>query len=198
MGEENNLQDEQGNLQEQQTEEKATFTKEYVASLVASEIQKALDKQNKKNEKEAKKQRSLENLDEEQRAKAMQEQRIAELEEEVAKHRLLSTKNEIAKVLDKRGLSIELVDFVVTTDDEDECIEKIETLEKIFKQMVKDEVNKRLKSTAPKNANTQKETVLTKETFKKMTLAEQQQLYVTNKELYEELSKKWEVKLWLQ
>ena len=56
--------------------------------------------------------------------------------------------------------------------------------------MVKDEVNKRLKSTAPKNANTQKETILNKETFKKMTLAEQQQLYVTNKELYEELSKK--------
>ncbi len=190
MGEENNLQTEQDNLQEQQTEEKATFTKEDVASLIASEIQKALDKQNKKNEKEARKQKSLENLDEEQRAKAIQEQRIAELEEEVAKHRLLSTKNEIAKVLDKRGLSIELVDFVVTTDDEDECIEKIETLDKIFKQMVKDEVNKRLKSTAPKNANTQKETLLTKDAFKKMTLAEQQQLYVTNKELYEELSKK--------
>lgn len=77
MGEENNLQDEQGNLQENQKEEKATFSREDVASLVASEVQKALDKQNKKNEKEAKKQKSLENLDEEQRAKAIQEQRIA-------------------------------------------------------------------------------------------------------------------------
>ena len=189
MGEENNIQETQETSQGEQQEEKATFSKEDVASLVASEIQKALDKQNKKNQKEEKRQRSLENLDEEQRAKALQEQRIAELEEEVAKHRLLSTKNEIAKVLGNRGLSVELVDFVVTTDDEDECIEKIDTLEKIFKQMVKDEVNRRLKSTAPKNANTQKETVLTKEMFKKMTLSQQQELYVTNKELYLELSK---------
>ena len=55
--------------------------------------------------------------------------------------------------------------------------------------MVKDEVNRRLRSTAPKNANTQKETALTKEMFKKMTLSQQQELYVTNKELYLELSK---------
>lgn len=175
-------------------EDKETYTKEELLQLLQSEtdkrVQQALKTQQKKYEKELNKQKSLAGLDEEARAKAAAQQRITDLEEELGKYRLMATKAEITKVLSNRGLDPNLVDFVVTTDDTEECMQKIETLEGIFKKMVKSEVNQRLKSPVPKAAVNQKENVLTQEAFRKMSLAEQQQLYRANEELYHELTQR--------
>ena len=184
------------NLEQEQTKEKESYTKEEVLQLLQSETDKrvaqALKTQQKKYEKELNKQKGLVGLDEEARAKAEKDQRIADLEEEVSKYRLANTKAEIAKVLNNRGLDANLVDFVVTTDDTDECLEKIDALDRIFKAMVKKEVDTKLKGMAdvPKNSSVGLDGNITKEQFLSMSLSERAALAANNKELYDKLSRK--------
>ena len=82
-----------------------------------------------------------------------------------------------------------MVDFVVTSNDTDECLEKIETLDKIFKSMLKREIDNRLKSNSPKNS-IGLDGNITKEQFHNMSLKEQSDLAKNNRELYNELIKR--------
>lgn len=177
---------------EEGNQESKAYSQEEVLQLIQSEADKrvteALKKQQKKYEKELNKQKSLVGLDEEARGKAEQEQTIAELQEQLGQYQLAATKAEIAKVLSTRGLDANLVDFVVTSTDQDECLEKIETLDKIFKTMVKKEVDSRLKSNTPKSTLGLGGEI-TKAQFNKMTLAEQSELYTNNKDLYTQLTR---------
>ena len=68
-------------------------------------------------------------------------------------------------------------------------LEKIETLDKIFKAMLKKEIDSRLKSASPKNS-IGLDSNITKEQFQKMSLAEQSALAKNNKTLYDELIKR--------
>lgn len=184
----NNVATEQG-----QEQEVKTYTQDEVLKLIQSESDKrvteALKTQRVKFEKELNKQKSLVGLDEQARLKAEQEQRISDLQEELSKYKLANTKAEISKVLNNRGLDANLVDFVVTSEDTDECLKKIETLDKIFKAMLKKEIDSRLKSNSPKNS-IGLDSNITKEQFQKMTLAEQSALAKNNKTLYDELIKR--------
>ncbi len=186
----NNVATEQEQGQEQEVK---TFTQAEVLKLIQSEsdkrVSEALKTQQKKFEKELNKQKSLVGLDEQARLKAEQEQRISDLQEELSKYKLANTKAEISKVLNNRGLDANLVDFVVTSEDTDECLEKIETLDKIFKAMLKKEIDSRLKSNSPKNS-IGLDSNITKEQFQKMSLAEQSALAKNNKTLYDELIKR--------
>lgn len=174
------------------TQEPKAYSQEEVLQLIQSEADKrvteALKKQQKKYEKELNKQKSLVGLDEEARGKAEQEQKIAELQEQLTQYQLVATKAEIAKVLSTRGLDANLVDFVVTSADQEECLEKIETLDKLFKAMVKKEVDTRLKSDTPKSTLGQNGEV-TKEQFNKMSIREQTQLMRANPSLVNTLLK---------
>lgn len=186
----NNVATEQEQGQEQEVK---TYTQDEVLKLIQSESDKrvteALKTQRVKFEKELNKQKSLVGLDEQARLKAEQEQRISDLQEELSKYKLANTKAEISKVLNNRGLDANLVDFVVTSEDTDECLEKIETLDKIFKAMLKKEIDSRLKSNLPKNS-IGLDSNITKEQFQKMSLAEQSALAKNNKTLYDELIKR--------
>lgn len=186
----NNVATEQEQGQEQEVK---TYTQDEVLKLIQSEsdkrVSEALKTQQRKFEKELNKQKSLVGLDEQARLKAEQEQRISDLQEELSKYKLANTKAEISKVLNNRGLDANLVDFVVTSEDTDECLEKIETLDKIFKAMLKKEIDSRLKSNSPKNS-IGLDSNITKEQFQKMTLAEQSALAKNNKALYDELIKR--------
>lgn len=186
----NNVATEQEQGQEQEVK---TYTQDEVLKLIQSESDKrvteALKTQQKKFEKELNKQKSLVGLDEQARLKAEQEQRISDLQEELSKYKLANTKAEISKVLNNRGLDANLVDFVVTSEDTDECLEKIETLDKIFKAMLKKEIDSRLKTNSPKNS-IGLDSNITKEQFQKMSLAEQSALAKNNKTLYDELIKR--------
>ena len=186
----NNVATEQEQGQEQEVK---TYTQDEVLKLIQSEsdkrVSEALKTQQKKFEKELNKQKSLVGLDEQARLKAEQEQRISDLQEELSKYKLANTKAEISKVLNNRGLDANLVDFVVTSEDTDECLEKIETLDKIFKSMLKKEIDSRLKSNSPKNS-IGLDSNITKEQFQKMSLAEQSALAKNNKTLYDELIKR--------
>ena len=72
------------------------------------------------------------------------------------------------------------------SDDIEESQAKIDKLDKLFKAAVKAEVEKRLAGSAPRgNGNSANE--LTKETAKKLSLAEMNELAQTNPELYKKL-----------
>ena len=168
------------------TETTKTYTQEEVLALIQSETDKrvtqALKTQQKKHEKEL----SLSRLDGSEREKAEKDNRIAELEEQLAKFNIERNKSELKSVLSARGLSAEFADIVTINDDIEASQANIEKLDKLFKAAVKAEVEKRLAGNAPKG-NGSGSAEITKESAKKMSLAERNLLAQNNPELYNKL-----------
>ena len=170
------------------TEEVKTYTQEEVMALLQSETDKrvsqALKTQQKKHEKEL----SLSKLDGAERAQAEKDARIAELEERLAQMDIERNKSELKTVLGSRGLSAEFADIIVITDDIEASQANIDKLDKLFKTAVRAEVEKRLAATGGTvkgNGGTMAE--MTKEAAQKMSMAERQKLYNTDRELYKKL-----------
>ena len=170
----------------QQEEQVKTYTQEEVLKLLQSETDKrvtqALAKQQKKHEKEM----SLTRLDGNEREKAEQANRIAELEEQLAAFQIERNRSELKSVLSSRGLSAEFADIISITDDIEQAQANIDRLDKLFKAAVKTEVEKRLAGNTPKG-NTNSPAEITKETAKKMSLAELNTLAANNPELFSRL-----------
>lgn len=168
------------------TEETKTYTQEEVMKLIQSEtdrrVTQALNKQQKKHEKEL----SLSKLDDNEREKAMRDNRIAELEEQLAQFNIERNRSELKSVLSSRGLSAEFADLINITDDIEASQSKIDALDKLFKAAVKAEVEKRLAGNAPRG-NGVSSAEPTKESAKKMSLAEMNELALNNPELYKKL-----------
>ena len=167
-------------------QEQETYTKEELLALIQSEsdrrVTQALDTQRKKYEKQL----SLSKLDGEEREKAEKDSRIAELEEQLAAFQIEKNKSELKSVLSSRGLSAEFADILSISDDIAASQANIDKLDKLFKAAVKAEVEKRLAgSTPPGGKNSDKE--ITKETAKKMSMAELNELASTNPELFAQL-----------
>lgn len=167
-------------------QEKETYTKEELLALIQSEsdrrVTQALDTQRKKYEKQL----SLSKLDGEEREKAEKDSRIAELEEQLAAFQIEKNKSELKSVLSSRGLSAEFADILSISDDIAASQANIDKLDKLFKAAVKAEVEKRLAgNTPPGGKNGDKE--ITKETAKKMSMAELNELASTNPELFAQL-----------
>ena len=163
-----------------------TYTQEEVLKLIQSETDKRVSQALATQQKKFEKQMSLSKLDDNERAKAEKDNRIAELEEQLAKYNIERNKSELKSVLSSRGLSAEFADIITISDDITEAQENIEKLDKLFKAAVRAEVEKRLAGNTPKSGNTGS-TELTKDDARKMTLAEKQKLFETNKELYTKL-----------
>lgn len=173
-----------------ETAETKTYTQEEVDKLLQAEadrrVSQALSKQQKKYEQKL----SLSQLDEQSREKAEKDMRIQELEEQLTEFRTLKAKNEVNSVLASRGLNPLFTEIIGISGKEEieEIQNKIETLDKIFKAAVADEVKKRLQTSTPKvGVNLNHE--MTKEEFKKLTLAQQSALYLENPDLYNKLTK---------
>ena len=173
-----------GQQNEPQTENKI-YTAEEVQQLLQSEadrrVQQALATQQKKFEKQL----SLSKLDGAEREKAERDQRIAELEEQLREFTVEKNKSELKSVLSARGLSAEFADIVNISDNLEEAQANIEKLDKLFKEAVKNEVEKRLAGNTPKGNNVS--TKLTKETARKMTIAEMNELAEKDPALFKEL-----------
>ena len=156
-----------------------------VQQLLQSEadrrVQQALATQQKKFEKQL----SLSKLDGAEREKAERDQRIAELEEQLREFTVEKNKSELKSVLSARGLSAEFADIVKISDNLEEAQANIEKLDKLFKDAVKNEVEKRLAGNTPKGNNVS--TKLTKETARKMTIAEMNELAEKDPALFKEL-----------
>ena len=167
-------------------QEQETYTKEELLALIQSEsdrrVTQALETQKKKYEKQL----SLSKLDGEEREKAEKDSRIAELEEQLAAFQIEKNKSELNAVLSSRGLSAEFADILSISDDIAASQANIDKLDKLFKAAVKAEVEKRLAgNTPPGGKNGDKE--ITKETAKKMSMAELNELASTNPELFAQL-----------
>ena len=128
-------------------EEVKTFTQEEVMALLQSESDKRVTEALKKQQKKYEKQLSLSKLDGSEREKAEKDNRIAELEEQLANFQIERNKSELKSVLSARGLSAEFADIVVISDDIEASQTNIDKLDKLFKAAVKAEVEKRLAAT---------------------------------------------------
>lgn len=167
-------------------EEVKTYTFEEVQALLQSETDKRVSQALKTQEKKFKKELSLSKLDDEARAQAEKDNRIAELEEKLAQFQIERNRSELKSVLSSRGLSAEFADILNISDDIEASQANIDKLDKLFKAAVKVEVEKRLAgNTPPKGSNSPAE--ITKESAKKMSIAELNNLMATNPELFNKL-----------
>lgn len=170
----------------QQEPEVKTYTQDEVMDLLQREADRRVTQALNKQKKEFEKKYSLSQLDANQREESEKDRRLAELEETVRNFQLIQNKNEVMKVLDARGLSASFADIIEIGEDIEEAQQRIDTLDKLFKAAVAEEVKKRLGSNTPKEA--QRTEPLTVEDFHKMNLTQRSNLYNTNPELYFKLS----------
>lgn len=169
---------------EEQTEK--TYTADEVAKLLQQEtdrrVSQALAKQQKKHEK----QMSLSKLDGDEREKALKDETIAELREQLAAFQVEKNRSELKSVLSSRGLSAEFADIIAIGDDIEEAQANIDALDRLFKAAVKAEVEKRLAGTTPRG-NSATTTEYTKESARKMSMAEMNKLAKSNPDLFTKL-----------
>lgn len=163
-----------------------TYTQEEVLALLQSEADKRVTAALKKQQAKFEKQLSLSKLDANDREKAEKDDRIAELEEQLSQFQLERNRVELKNVLMSRGLSPEFADLITITDDAQQVQVNVEKLDKLFKASVKAEVEKRLAGNAPKG-NGNGIAGVTKESAKKMTMAQLNELAQTNPELFNQL-----------
>lgn len=167
-------------------EQNKVYTQEEVLALIQSESDKRVTQALKTQQMKFDKQLSLSKLDGNEREKAEKDNRIAELEQIVAEMNIERNKSELKSVLSNRGLSAEFADIIAITDDIEASQNNIDKLDRLFKAAVKAEVEKRLAGNAPKgNGGTPAE--ITKETAKKMSIAEMNTLAKNNPELFNKL-----------
>ena len=171
----------------QQQEENKTYTQEEVFKLLQSETDKRVSQALKTQQKKYEKQLSLSKLDGSEREKAEKDNRIAELEEQLAAFQIEKNKSELKSVLSSRGLSAEFADIIAISDDIEAAQANIDRLDKLFKAAVKAEVEKRLAGNAPKGNGGNTTTEITKESAKKMTMAQLNELAEKQPELFSRL-----------
>ena len=171
---------------EQEQEVAKTYTQEEVLALLQSETDKRVSAALKTQQKKYEKQLSLSKLDGEERAKAEKDAEIAELREQLATFQIEKNKSELKSVLSSRGLSAEFADIVAISDDIELAQANIDKLDKLFKAAVKAEVEKRLAGNAPKG-NGGAAAEITKDSAKKMSMAELSALEKSNPELFNKI-----------
>lgn len=168
-----------------------TYTESEVQAMLQREadrrVSSALNKQKKEFEKKVAESEKLKAMDENQRKEYEYSQKLQELEAREREFAIAQNKLEATKVLANRELPIEFVDYIVAEDAET-MMENISTFERAFKSAVADAVAKKIASPAPKNG-TAKQTGMSKEEFKKLSVAQQTEIYRTNPELYKQMTR---------
>lgn len=182
--------------QGEETMEKAgeakTYTQAEVDELLQREgdrrVSEALKKAERKTQAKVKEAERLAKMNDEQKYQYELEQREKAILDKERALSLAENKAEASSILVDRGISTKLVDMVVA-EDADEMMERINLLEQAFKASVKAEVEKRLSSKTPKK-NLPIDGTITRESFRKMPLSQQAELYKQNPDLYNQLAGK--------
>lgn len=168
-------------------EETKTYTAEEVMALIQSETDKRVSQALKTQQKKYEKQLSLSKLDGDEREKAEKDNRIAELEEQLNAFHIEKNRSELKSVLSARGLSAEFADIITIGEDIEIAQANIDKLDKLFKDAVKAEVEKRIAGNAPRGNGANNPAEITKETAKKMSMAELNNLAKTQPDLFAKL-----------
>ena len=168
-----------------------TYTESEVQELLQREgdrrVSRALYRQQKEFEKQIAEADKLRDMDESQRKEYEYTQRLQELENKEREFAIAQNKLEATKVMANRELPIEFVDYIVAEDAET-MMENITTFERLFKGAVADAVAKKIASPAPKTGSA-KQTGMTKDEFRKLSVAQQSEIYRTNPELYKQMTR---------
>lgn len=167
-------------------EEVKTFTEAEVLKMIQAESDRRTNQALAKQKKEYEKKLSLTSLDEQQRKEAEAQMKIEELQSQLAQFQMEKNRSELKSVLASRNLDVRFADIINITEDLETSQQNIDTLDKLFKAAVKAEVEKRLAGNAPKG-NGYSATEITKESAKKMSLADMAALQRTQPELYNKL-----------
>jgi hypothetical protein len=162
------------------------YTAEEVAKLVQSESDRRTNQALAKQKKEYEKKLSLSSLDEQQRKEAEAQMKIEELQSQLAQFQMEKNRSELKSVLASRNLDVRFADIINITDDLETSQQNIDTLDRLFKAAVRAEVEKRLAGNAPKG-NIGAPAEITKDAAKKMSMAERQRLYNSDREMYNKL-----------
>ena len=167
-------------VENKEQESSKKYTEEEVLELVKKETEKA----KKDAEKKFQKQMSLSKLDGDERERAEKDDRIAELEAQLAEFRIEKNKSELKSTLAARGLDAQFADLLNIGDDTQENQKLISDFDKLFKKAVNAEVEKRISGTNIKgNNSTNKDNgAMTVEKFNKMSIAEQSKYIASNPE----------------
>ena len=165
-------------------QETKTYTAEEVAKLVQAESDRRTNQALAKQKKEYEKKLSLQSLDEQQRKEAESQMKIQELQEQRAQFQVEKNKSELKSVLSSRGLSAEFADIINIGEDIEEAQAMIDKLDKLFKAAVKAEVEKRLANNSPKGNGGGSTDEITKESVKKMSMAELDKLASERPEIF--------------
>lgn len=175
----------QGQVDTNNNETEKTYTQAEVDALLQREtdrrVTSALKKQAEK-QRESDKLAKMSETEKYEYQLQQREQAIAEKEKQLA---LSENKNVASRILADKGLSLELVDFVIAEDAET-MDANIKLLDKAFKASVKMEVEKRLGSKIP-TKNLAQDGSITKEQFAKMSIIERQRLSNEQPEIYKSL-----------
>ena len=187
-GDNNNNNNNNNNGAGEGTETK-TYTQEEVLALLQKETDKRVTEALKKQKQKYEKQISLSKLDGDEREKAEKDNKIAELEEKLLEFQTERNKSELKSVLSSRGLSAEFADIIAISDDIEASQANIDKLDKLFKAAVKAEVEKRLAGAggSPRGNGSGQSAEITKDSIKKMSLTELNELMESNPELYDKL-----------
>ena len=168
-----------------------TYTESEVQALLQREgdrrVSSALKKQQKEFERQTAEADKLRDMDESQRKEYEYTQRLQELENKEREFAIAQNKLEATKVMANRELPIEFVDYIVAEDAET-MMENITTFERLFKGAVADAVAKKIASPAPKTGSA-KQTGMTKEEFRKLSVAQQTEIFRSNPELYKQMTR---------
>lgn len=169
--------------------EAATYTKEEVLALIQSESDKRVAQALKTQQRKFEQKLSLSQLDGDEREKAEKDQKIKELEEQLAEFQIEKNRSELKSVLSSRGLSAEFADILAISDDIEAAQANIDKLDKLFKAAVKSEVEKRIGGDVPNGNGGGSKAPMTKEEFLKLPMAEMQRLLDGNPTYYNNLLK---------
>ena len=171
------------------TGDKKTYTQEEVLEMLQRESDKRVSQALKKQEQKFQKQMSLSKLDGDERERAEKDDRIAELEAQLAEFRIEKNKSELKSTLAARGLDAQFADLLNIGDDTQENQKLISDFDKLFKRAVNAEVEKRISGTNIKgNNSTNKDSgSMTVEKYNKMTVEEATRYLNSNPEFKEVL-----------
>lgn len=169
------------------------YTQEEVDKLIQAESDRRVSAALQRKERELKNKMTeaerLAKMSEEDQLRYKLEQKEKEIAAKEAEFAQKENKITAMKVLSEKGLDASLVDYVVDTD-ADTMFERINTLEKTIKRMVDAQVKQRLGGSVSPKTGSVVNTQMTKEEFGKLGYKERMELYNTDRELYNKLSKK--------
>lgn len=164
------------------------YTEEEILALIKSESDRKVTQALATQQRKFEKQLSLSKLDDDAREKAEKDDRIAELEQQLAQFQIEKNRSELKSVLSSRGLSAEFADILVISDDIKASQANIDKLDKLFKAAVQAEVERRIAGNTPKGGNGSSNP-MTKAELLKLPINQIQKLVDSNPDFYNNLLK---------